>query len=201
MSTLLDTIFSMVIGGIILIFVHHLNINITTAAASKTMTTAVQQNITTFTDILEADLRKIGYNVFVPSDISLAESTKIRVKGDFDNNNTVDSVYYYLGTTSDPVFTNPASRVMHRQLNNGPVEELHLGLTRGRFWYFNAAGSPLATTPAVSNPDLIRTIRVGLSIDLAIQVSPFRKANGTIAYDTTFVSAAWERIIKPVNLK
>lgn len=201
MSALLDTIFSMVIGGMILIFVHHLNININTAAASKTMSTSVQQHVTNFTDILESDLRKAGYNAFVPATISLAESTRIRFKGDFDNNGTVDSLFYYFGAIADPEFTNPAARVIYRQLNAGPAEAVHLGATRLRFWYFSAAGTPLATTPAVSNPAVIRTIKIGLKIELAIQVAPYKKPNGTLAYDTTYSSAAWERILKPVNLK
>jgi hypothetical protein len=191
----------MVIGGIILVFVHHLNININTAAATKTMTTTVQQNVTSFTDVLEYDLRKIGYNAFAPSIISVAESTKIRFKGDFDNNNTVDSVYYYMGTTSDPKFIDARSRVVYRQLNAGPVQAINLGMTRFRFWYFDGSGNPLVANPAVSNPLLIRTIKVGLSIDLAIQIEPFKKSNGTLAYDTTYSNAAWERTIKPVNLR
>ncbi len=201
MNTILDSLFSMVIGGIILIFVHHLNININTAATMKTMTTAVQQNVTSFTDIMEYDLRKLGYNTFVPGRISIAESTKIRFKGDFDNNNTVDSVYYYLGTSADPMFTNNKSRIVYRQVNASGAESIHLGMTRFRFWYFDALGNPLATTPAVTNPSLIRTIKVGLNIDLAIQIEPFKKANGSLGYDTTFSSMAWERTIKPVNLK
>ena len=201
MNSLLDTIFSMVIGGIILIFVHHLNISINTAAASQTMTTEVQQNITVFTDIMESDLRKIGYNVFTPSVISLAESTKLRFSGDFDSDNTIDSVSYVLGSAGDAGYINPSARMVTRQLNADAPQDIHLGITRLRFWYFDAGGNPLATTPAVSNTSLIRTIKVGLTIDLGIQIEPFRKANGTIAYDTTYSNAAWERIIKPVNLK
>jgi hypothetical protein len=201
MNTILDTIFSIVIGGMILIFVHHLNLSINTAAASKSTTTSVQQHVTNFTDILESDLRKAGYNVYVPSAISQAESTRIRIVADFDNNNAADSVTYFLGTTADPGYLNPMSRVIYRQVNAGPAEAIHLGATRLRFWYFDAAGNPLAASPSVANPRLIRTVKAGIAIDLAIQVETFRRANGTIGYDTTVSSAAWERTLKPVNLR
>jgi hypothetical protein len=201
MASLLDAIFSMVIGGIILISVQHLNTNINATAASKMTTTIAQQNMTVFTDVLETDLRKAGYNAFVPNLVSVAESSKIRFKGDFDNDNTVDSVTYSIGTTPDAGALNANARVITRQLNAGEVQPIRIGATRLRFWYFDAAGNPLAANPAVANPSLIRTIKAGVSIELAVQIDTYRKPNGTIVYDTTLSKSSWERVIKPVNLR
>jgi hypothetical protein len=53
----------------------------------------------------------------------------------------------------------------------------------------------------VADPSLIRTIKAGLSIDLAVEINTYKKVNGTFVADTTLSSASWERVIKPVNLR
>ena len=62
MQTILDLIFSALIGGYILLSVHSLNNNLANAASAKTVTTGVQEGMSALNEILEFDLRKAGYN-------------------------------------------------------------------------------------------------------------------------------------------
>ncbi len=201
MSTLLDAIFSIVIGGIILVFALRLNVNMNATVAAKTTSTIAQTNMTTFTDILESDLRKAGYNTFVPNLVTLAESTRIRFKGDFNNDNAVDSVQYSISTTPDAGALNQNARVIYRTVNNGLPQSIRIGATRLRFWYFDASGNPLAANPSVTNPVLIRTIKARVNVELAVEVNTYKKANGTFVSDTTLSSASWEQTFKPMNLR
>ncbi len=201
MPILMDMIFSAVIGGMMLISLHSLNTKLNAAASTKTLTTGVQQNLNVVTDILEYDLRKVGYNNFTLPNFKSAESSKVYLRGDFNNDGNPDSVTYYLGTVADASQINPRSRVLYRAYNGGTPVPIRVGVTRFRFWYYDQAGTPLATTPAVANSTLIRSVKVTLSLQAGSFIEPKRLPNGTVKYDTTFSSASWEKMIRPVNLK
>lgn len=201
MHTILDTVLSVVIGGLILLSLHSLNRNITNAASAKMVTTGVHEGLTTVTDILEFDLRKTGYNNFNSGHFRIAESSRVCVRADFDNNGQPDSVLYYLGSSADHDRINARARVLYRSYNAGPPVAMQLGITRLRFWYYDYAGNPLATTPAVADPSRIASIRAYVAMSVGSIIETKKIANGSVKKDTTFSSAAWERTIKPVNVK
>ncbi len=201
MPILMDMLFSAVIGGTMLISLHSLNTKLNTAASAKALTTGAQQNMSVVTDILEYDLRKVGYNNFTLPNFKMAESSRVYLRADFNSDGNPDSVSYYLGSTADPTQVNPRSRVLYRAYNGGTPVPFRVGVTRFRFWYYDQAGTPLATTPAVANSALIRGVKVTLSLQAGSFIEPKRLPNGTVKYDTTFSSASWEKMIRPVNLK
>jgi hypothetical protein len=201
MTAILDTISSVLIGGLILLSLHSLNTNLTNAASTKSTTTSVQENMSAVTDILENDLRKVGYNNFSSSNFIQAESSRVYLRADFNNDGSTDSVQYYLGTTADPGQVNPRARILYRTYNAGTAVPMKVGITRFRFWYYDGAGTPLATSPGVSNTAAIRSIKMAVSMDVGTIIEPKRLPNGTVKYDTTFSKVSWEKIMKPVNLK
>lgn len=201
MQTILDIIFSTVIGGVMLLTLHSLNTRLTTASSAKAMTTSVHQNMSTVTDVLEYDLRKVGYNNIGAPHFKQAESTRVYIRADFNNDNSPDSVLYYLGTTADPSQTNPRARILYRAYNGGDAVQIRAGVTRFQLWYYDQGGNPLPTTPGVSNPSLIRNVKVTLNMDVGSSIETARLPNGSIRRDTTFSSASWEKMLKPVNLR
>jgi len=201
MQTVLDMIFSALIGGLILLSVHSLNNTLANAAAEKTVTTEVQENIAALTDILEYDLRKTGYNNFGSAHFKMAESSRVYVRGDFNNDGNPDSVFYYLGSSPDLLQNNPRSRILYRSYNGGPATAIRLGITRFRLWYYDAADLPLATTPGVSDISAVVNIKVALDVSVGSVIETLRQPNGTTKRDTTFSYSSWKKMIHPVNLK
>src|SRR5690242_4516995 len=99
MNQIHDLLGSIIIGGIVLLMLVAFNGNIMESAGTQTFRTIVQSNLTAVTDIMESDLRKMGFRVaggVLDSIITYADSTRIRFRGDFDNNGSVDVVDYYI---------------------------------------------------------------------------------------------------------
>ncbi len=201
MQTILDLIFSALIGGYILLSVHSLNNNLANAASAKTVTTGVQEGMSALNEILEFDLRKAGYNNIGSPNFKLAESSRVTIRADFDNDGHPDSVAYYLGTSPDVAQRNSGSRILYRSYNAGPATAIQLGVTRLRFRYFDGSGLPLATSPGVTDPRAIRNVLVRVDMKVGSTVETKRLPDGTVVNDTTFSSASWEKMIHPVNLR
>src|SRR5438046_9552775 len=90
--------------------------NITHQGSAQTIKVMAQTNLGAVKDILEFSLRKMGYRVAIPSDsaIVIADSNKIKFKGDFDNNGSVDTITYYLNPTAVTGNANGNTRMLYR---------------------------------------------------------------------------------------
>ncbi len=183
MNEMQDILGSIVFGGIILVMVLGFNGNISESAAIQTFHTTVQTNTTTLTNILEYDLRKLGYRVPGTLKITIADTNRIRFNGDFDNNGTVDSITYSIGSTMPAGVTNPRARTMYRQLNTQSTQAMNLGITKFRLWYYDASGN------SITLPSNVRVIKVALNFE------------SNHAYNNRYTGEYWERVFKPKNLR
>lgn len=190
MQVIYDIIGSIIIGGIILLMLVSFNSSVMEGAAVQTFTSIVQSNVTSVTDLIEYDFRKMGYRVgsIHDSAIVYADSSKIVMKGDIDNNGTVETVTYYLDLAAKSGHVNPRSRILYRQVNGAGAQRINLGITRFRMAYYNAADSLLVENP-VKAPSSIRAIRLAINME------------STSPYDKTYAGTTWERTITPKNLK
>ncbi|MBI3189847.1 MAG: hypothetical protein HYZ33_04295 [Ignavibacteriales bacterium] len=191
MSTMLDIIGSMLIGGIVMVMVLNVNSNYVTLQGKQTLSRVVQSNATTAAEVLENDFRKIGYRCTDTMKIKYIDTSKLIVLGDFDDNGVVDSLKYYLDY-STPVYPSPNNtniRMLYRVFNTQSPSPINLGFSRFRLWYFDSLENE---TSVRSN---IRSIKVAFQFE-----SPY-KYETTTQYDTGYYSLYWERIVKPKNLK
>jgi hypothetical protein len=189
MQVVYDILGSMIIGGMILVMVLGFNANIIEGAGMQTMKTTVQGNMTTLSNVLEYDFRKMGYRVLSSdSAITYADTTMIVFKGDFDNNGSVDKMSYFLNNAKAPGTTNPRAKVLYREINGSSSSSINVGITRFRFTYYNSLGNQIAGN-VVANPKTIRTIKVSVNMETR---EP---------YDTSYSGVYWERFIKPNNLR
>ena len=110
---------SFIIGGMLLLSIFSLNADIMETATLNNLGTNAQQNVTTIVSILEYDFSKIGYRVPPgTAAITALSDTTIAFIGDVDNDNSVDSVSYYLGPKSEPSESeNPNDRYLYRKIN------------------------------------------------------------------------------------
>jgi len=190
MQTLYDVLGSMIIGGIILLMLLSFNSSLMEGSAVQTFHSIVQSNLTTLSDVVEYDFRKMGYRVgsVYDSAIVQADSASIVMRGDIDNNGTVDKISYSFDVNTKSSHPNPRSRVLYRQVNGGKIESINIGLTRFRLAYYDSAEVLIKENP-VKAPSKIRSIRLAMNLE------------STSPYDTTYSGATWERTIAPKNLR
>ncbi|MBI5214154.1 MAG: hypothetical protein HY960_00205 [Ignavibacteriae bacterium] len=191
MSTMLDIIGSIIIGGVVMLMVLNVNSNFVTLQGKQALSKVVQSNATAAAELVEHDFRKIGYRCTDSIKLSLMDSSRITALGDFDDNGSIDSIRYYFDNVT-PVYASPANkdiRMLYRVFNNQVPSPINLGFTRFRLWYFDSSESE---TSVRSN---VRSIKVAFQF-----ASPY-KYETTAQYDTNFYTLYWERIVKPKNLK
>jgi hypothetical protein len=190
MQVIYDIIGSIIIGGIILLMLTSFNSSVMEGSAIQTFNSIVQSNMTQLTELIEYDFRKMGYRVgtIYDSAIVYADSNKILLRADIDNNGTVENIAYFLDPAKKSGHVNPRSRILYRQVNGAGAQTINLGITRFRMAYYNGADSLIAENP-IKSPSQIRSIRLAINIE------------STSPYDTTYAGTTWERSITPKNLK
>ncbi len=162
----------------------------------------VQENLVEVTRLLEYDFRKIGFcnepnNMPDPTKaILLADSSRIKFLEDVDltgsgPNGTIDSVYYYIGPTSELSNTpNPRDRMLYRVINTQPARGANLGITSFSLAYYDGAGNKLAMPVTGTNLQKIQSIQITLSVEnvyaaAVVETAPLNKQ---------YSSASWQQM-------
>ena len=188
-STLMDIIGSTFILGILILAVVAVNANVSEWTFGSTSTLNTQQNSVEVARLIEWDFLKIGYGVDAGSKITVADSTRLTFYGDFDRNGTIDKIQYYTKDPVERVGLNPNTFILYRLLNDEPEAGANLGVTL--FWmaYYDSVGNQLSTP--VESTAYIKSIQVRFVVESIIP---------TVAGDTTYPGAYWEKRIYPRNL-
>ena len=194
MNVLIDLIGSSFIGGILLLLILKLNLYSQNTSISSDSELRIQQNAKTLAEIINYDLRKVGYN-YNNTAIVTADSNKIKFYADMNEPGTsgygtIDVVEYFLSSPSKALSTtNPKDVVLTRVLNgtdtlSGPS----LGLVKLVFSYFDKG---LATT---TNVDSIKFIKTEFWVE---SLDPIEVNFGT---QTGYPFTYWEMTINPRNI-
>lgn len=194
MSSLLDILGSTFIGGMVLLLILKLNLYSTSVSYSSDNELKLQQNAKTIAEILNYDLRKIGYN-YDTTAIIIADSNRIKFYADIDAPGTtghgvVDQVeYVVLDSTHASGTSNPRDIVVVRIINNtDSIAGPSLGLVKLRFSYFNGSGVKTAVL------DSIKYVKAEFWVEPTEKINNF--LTGTP--DSTFTY--WEMTINPRNI-
>jgi hypothetical protein len=194
MNAIYDVVCSVVVGGIILMMLFGFNANVAESGASQTVKLITQTNLTSFTDILEFEFRKMGYRVG-NNIILYADSLNIIFRSDIDNNGVIDTIQYYLDNVKPSGFENKKTRILYHSINHGALQTINLGITYFRIKYQNSDGQPFTNYP-VATPSLIKSLTIALSIESTV---PYKES--TMKYLKFSPGVYWERTIKPKNLR
>lgn len=186
-SVILDLLGSTIVGSILLLTLFRVNGSAIENAYTGNGQLTAQENTTTLVQILETDLRKIGYcadwqKIPNPSKAILSvDTSSIKYLTDIDNDGNVDTVQYYIGPVSELSSTpNPRDRFLYRIVNNSPPNEANLGVTSFRFHFYNDTGTELSMP--IVNTGEIYTMKIDLSVE---DVS---------AYDQKYSSVFWRQL-------
>ena len=186
-STIIDIVGSILIGGALMIILWRLNDATTQNTYNYSGELSLQQNLATTAEIIEYDFRKIGYcsdwnKIPDPSkSIILADSNKIKFLTDIQSDGIVDTMYYYLGPTSELTQTeNPRDRILYRVVNGETPKGANLGITQFKMVYFNALGDTIKFP--IAKPGEIASMEINVTVE------------NTSAYDQQYSSAFWRQI-------
>ena len=196
MSALYDIVISVAIGGIVLAMLITFNGNIVEEASGQTIRMMAQTDLTAVIDVVDFEFRKMGYNLSgSDSAIVYADSSKIKFRGDFNNNGTVQTLTYYLDPTAASGHANKNTRILYRAVDAEPAQTINLGITRFRLAYFDKNGIPFTGYP-VSKPSQIKSFKIVLNIESTV---PYKAS--TEKYIKFNPGVYWERTFKPKNIR
>ena len=195
MNYLLDIMGSSLIAGILFLLIFKMNVYTSNANYYSDNELKLQQNVKTLAEVLNYDLRKIGYK-HNGTAIVTADPTRIRFYADLEapgtyGHGTVDFVEYFLGDSLDALGTaNQKDKVLYRVLNSvdtlgGPT----LGLVDLKFSYLDNHGFPTAFL------DSIKYVKAEFWVEPYEFINDF----GTGQQDSSQFTY-WELTINPRNI-
>ncbi len=187
MSTILDILASVIMGGLLLTTVLRLSDSAAEKNYNYSGELSLQQNLVTIAQIMEYDFRKMGYckiweNFPDPTKaIAYADTSSIKFYADIDNDGNIDSVSYYLGPVSELSGTpNPRDRFLYRVVNIEAPSGVNLGVTQFHLVYFDALGDTLSWP--ITQPSLINSYEINIRVE------------SVYAYEEKYSSAFWRQI-------
>lgn len=189
MNILLDLLGSTLIGSVIFMLVINLNIFTHSALYTSDSELKLQQNAKTLAEILNYDLRKVGYkcdSTYVP--MIIADSNRVKFYSDLDKNGSIDQLEFCLSNSSAVAQTqNPRDIIIYRIFNGDTLKGPSLGLTKLKFSYMNQFKQ---NTFAL---DSIKYIQAQIYVESDYEVE---NIFGVMEYQKTY----WEMTINPRNL-
>ncbi|HEX7357286.1 MAG TPA: hypothetical protein VF270_06240 [Ignavibacteriaceae bacterium] len=190
MNILIDIMGSTFIGGMVFLLIFKLNIYGSNQRFSSDSELQLQQNAKTQAEILNYDLRKVGFECDSTA-IAIADSERIQFYSDIDRDGSIDVVTYYVNR--DPKLTsgttNPHDIILCRVVNSDTLIGPSLGLTRIKFSYLDQKS--VATT-VLGN---IKFIRAELWLETSEPVETMFTSPQN-PYPFTY----WEMTINPRNI-
>lgn len=184
MGAILDLIGSFIIGGLLLLMVLAVNNNASQFSVQNGQQLSTQENLTELAAEIEYDFRKIGYHVPVHSaSILSCDSTSVTFLADMDNNGTVETVSYALGSPYTVRGTeNPNDKQLTRQVGLTQIKN-SLGLTDFKLKFYDSHGNLTWTTTA------IKCVEITLKVESQFSV------------EGEFAQSIWTTRIYPRNLQ
>ncbi len=202
-STIFDIVSATVVGSLLLLMALRLNAQAVETNAVYQNNLNLQQNIVALVDVVESDFRKIGYcrdytRIQPPnSAIISADSNSIKFLTDIPSSpgdmgdGVVDTVYYYLGPTSELASTpNPDDRYLYRIVNGNTAKGWNLGVTQFSLKYYDALGDTIPFP--IPDPRLIYTMEINISLESPAPLT--RIEYTTAAADSADFRVYWRQI-------
>ncbi len=182
MNTILDILGAVIISGLIYLMISNLNMYSSKTKFTSDSELRLQQNAKTLAEIVESDLRKIGYKNSGTS-ILTANQQKITFLSDVDSTGTVDNVTLTISdSTKLPETPNPHDVIYYRIVNGDTLKCPSFGLTTLKFSYKNIFGKSTASI------DSIKYVEAEIWLQSPEKI------------DTSYARTYWEVTVNPRNL-
>ena len=190
MSILLDIFGSIVIAGMLFMLIIKLNLFSSQTSYTSDNELKLIQNTKTLSEILDYDLRKIGYRSDSTTKITTAKIQEIEFYADIDRSVSVDVIKYWVDPSPEAGYI-----ILKRTINNSDtMSGPSLGLDSIKFSYLTASQNIMTYTNAFNYPDSIRYIKTEMWVQSTYAVKD------AFSNDSTFSKTYWEFTINPRNL-
>lgn len=183
MTTLIDILGATAIGLTITLMILNFNLSSSGYKVQSDLDLQVIQNAQNLADLLNHDLRKIGFRVKDTNKVLIAELRRISFRADIDSNGTIDTVTYSLSdSTSLSATENPRDKILYRKVNSSIIRGESYGLTELLFTYRDKFGN------ITTNLRAIKSIKAEVWIQ------------SLFPYEGRYAGTYWELTISPRNL-
>ena len=182
MAFLLDVVGSFIIGGIVILLLITLNIEMTENSRRAFENTYLQRTAVSTSEALEYDLYKIGYNVHPDSSkIIYADSTSLTFLADLSDSNIVKTVQYFVGDTTETAYSrNPRDYPLYRKEGTGPTRRI-CNVTSFTFTYYDDTNKEIPSDQLIASQakrDEIRSVKINFIVESYDPVSEDRMPVG-----------------------
>jgi hypothetical protein len=148
MNTILDILGASIIGLVITLIILNLNIYSNQVKYTSDSNLTLQGNAKTLAEIIDYDLRKIGYN-YKGVAIQTAQSNIISFYSDIDSSGTAKLVTLTMGDSIKATSTpNPHDKFFYYIINNDTTTA-SLGLTNLKFSYMDSLGNATSVLKSI----------------------------------------------------
>lgn len=194
MSALIDVIASMIFSGALFVIVIDANELATETQMVYNGDQMVQQMLTTTAQLVEGELRNIGYGVpSTVANITSADSSSITFLSDIDRDGAVDTVSYSIGPVGELAATpNELDRYLRRAVKNQGTSNVGV-VTVFHLKYFTRAGDSIQIP--VPPPRLAEIFTVELTMEVQNPAAPYRDQNMVKAgeRDALYSNSLWQQ--------
>ena len=144
MNILLDIFGSVVIAGLLLIMMIRLSLFSYQTSYTSDSELKLQTNTKTLAEILDYDLRKIGYR-HNGTAILYADSTRFIFMADIDSNGTAEEIEYFVGDSTESGGTaNPSDIILKRTIGGvNLMSGSSLNLVKLKFTYLDESSNKI----------------------------------------------------------
>lgn len=204
----LGLVTSYIIAGILLMAILAMNMSLSSSSTELTITQTTREKASGIVEIIEHDIKKMGYNRTNKTDPILvtADSNKIQFRSNIDNSydNSVELVTWEFTSTEVTATKNPNDYVLMRtvkDLDTGAEEKtpIKLGVVNFNIKYLDEYGEPVSnhmTTP-VTGSDLENVRQLYIKLELESSEKVYQASGG----DGRYVRTIWEKRFSPGNLE
>lgn len=191
MSNLLDIFGSVVIAGMLFMMIIKLNLFSNQTSYISDNELKLIQNTKTLAEILEYDLRKIGYRSDSTVKFTKADIQEVIFYSDIDSSGQRnDVVRYWVDPSSEPGYLILKRTINGVSLMSGPS----LGLDSIKFTYLDVSHDSIRYVDTNNNLDKIRYIKTEMWVQSIYAVKE------AFSNDSTFSKTYWEFTINPRNI-
>ncbi|MFA5832835.1 MAG: hypothetical protein WDA22_05080 [Bacteroidota bacterium] len=187
MGVLLDILGSFVIRAAVVLIILTTMITLNNSLFRQTERVALNELVSGIGETVFNDLSHAGYNS-TSKTFNKADSIETIFFADLDNNGSVETIRYYLGSGASG-----SHRILYRTLNSGTAFEIARDVILLRFYYYNITGG---TVSYGNNRTGIKSVKVSITIESSHKlVSVYSGTSDTLSYQ----QAKWEAHIFPSN--
>lgn len=193
MGTILDTVGSTIMAGLIILAVLNMNVSLSEAGGDTNVKVITQSNLTAISDGIKYDFYKIGFRAS-PA-IIFADTSAIVFRADLRMDGVPDTVHYWISAPLSGSGYNPDMRILYRSVNGSTPTGASLGQTSFDLHYFDSTGTQIPIPAGgTSNLSVLSQIK-------SMQISLMVQSPNVMMSDTTYAGAYWVEHVSPKNLR